>query len=428
MTRHAEKQARKRAARRAERGVERGARAAYLRAGRSLEDIRAAMAMTGGDLSAAAKLLGMKPDAVRMRLARAAKAEAAAGPPEQAITRPTGHPAASPYDVVRRSVFGDHKIEMPDGSVQQVRGWEIQKLNPARQREMNQAWLSALLSDIPPFEPVPYRGPSRLARALLNLYVITDAHIGAYCSQEETGAAWSHEKAERTIWRLYSDLFARAPAAHHCVIGQLGDFYHWDGLTAVTPQHRHILDASGRRREVARTGVRILRRVVDHALATHRRVTLVVAEGNHDEDSSFWLRDGLIDRYRDEPRLRVLDHGLPYYALRHGQVFLGFHHGHKKKPQELPGHFCDYFAPDWGRSVHRFIHCGHRHHARSFPLGGAQVVQHAALAPNDAHAARLGYPSRPEASVVTYHAQFGYRGALSSTPEMAVGPNWRSAA
>ena len=63
---------------------------------------------------------------------------------------------------------------------------------------------------------------------------------------EEGGADWDLAIAESTGIKAMSALTAGAPASQRAVVNIQGDFLHFDGLSAITPQHGHVLDADGR--------------------------------------------------------------------------------------------------------------------------------------------------------------------------------------
>jgi hypothetical protein len=164
--------------------------------------------------------------------------------------------------------------------------------------------------------------------------------------------------------------------------------------------------------------IRILRRVVDFALARHARVVVLIAEGNHDMASSVWLRHMFRALYEKEPRIEVISSPLPYYAYQHGETMLAFHHGHLKKNDQLPILMAAQFPKLWGATTKRYAHTGHRHHVEEKEHSGMIVHQHSTLAARDAHAARGAWVSERSVTAMTYHAKFGEVARNTVTPEM----------
>jgi hypothetical protein len=93
---------------------------------------------------------------------------------------------------------------------------------------------------------------------------------------------------------------------------------------------------------------RAIRQLVAFALDRHERVHLIIAEGNHDESGSVWLRQMFSALYEGEPRASVDTSALPFYTFLWGDTFLGFHHGHKVKNEALPMLFAAQFREQWG--------------------------------------------------------------------------------
>ncbi|MBH0113248.1 hypothetical protein I5E68_09850 [Novosphingobium sp. YJ-S2-02] len=285
----------------------------------------------------------------------------------------------------------------------------------ARARIVEEAF-AAMAGDLPRLAPV--KPPRLTSAALCNLYTMTDCHVGMLAWHREGGADWDLRIAERVLSGCFEKMVEASPAADTCIINQLGDWLHQDSIEAVTPTSRHLLDADGRFPKVVQASLRILRRMIDVALRRHNRVIVVMAEGNHDITSSIWLRVMFAALYENEPRVEVDDSSLPYYVHRHGATMLGFHHGHLKKNDQLPGLFAAQFPKIWGETTKRYAHCGHRHHESVKEHAGMKVIQHPTLAARDAHAARGGWLSERQVTGYTYHVEHGQVGSVTVTPEM----------
>jgi hypothetical protein len=285
-----------------------------------------------------------------------------------------------------------------------------------KREEIMRAAVSALMEDTPRAEPVQFSGNS--VHDLCNVYTLTDCHVGMRAWGKETGADWDLEIAERVLTGAFAHMVKSSPRADTAVVAQLGDFLHFDSLVAETPSSRHALDADSRYSKVVRIAVRTLRATVDEALQHHRRVTLLIAEGNHDMAGAVWLRQMFQLLYEREPRVEVIDSELPYYCIRHGQTMIGWHHGHLRKMEQLPGLFAAQFPRDWGMTTKRYIHTGHLHHVHEKEHSGVTVMQHPTLAARDAWAARGGWVSERQVTAVTYSAKWGEVARNTVTPQM----------
>lgn len=296
------------------------------------------------------------------------------------------------------------------------RTWERQSPDQEQALEALRAAVEAMAGEIAPAAPIA--APAASLGHLLTLYTFTDYHLGALCWHKEGGADWDCGIAERVGAEAMGALVDGAPASSRAIVNIQGDFLHYDGLQAVTPTHGHVLDADSRFGRVVDVAIRLIRQLVAKALAKHEHVTLLICEGNHDIASSLWLRKLFCALYEQEPRVTVHDSELPYYAIQHGKVMLGFHHGHLRKNDQLPALFAAQFREMWGKCAKVAIHTGHRHHREIKEHAGAEVVQHPTLAARDAHAARGGWWSERRLTALTYHSEFGEVASNTVTPEM----------
>lgn len=260
--------------------------------------------------------------------------------------------------------------------------------------------------------------PAACEEHLCNLYTFTDYHLGMLAWHKEGGSDWSITIAEKTILAALAQMIDQSPKAHTAVLNIQGDFLHTDGKTPVTPASKHVLDADSRFPKIRRSAIRIIRSLVAISLQRHQEVRLIIAEGNHDEESAGWLSDLFAVHYEEDPRVTVNDSVLPFYVFEWGSTMLGIHHGHKVKNESLPLLFAAQFPQSWGRTIRREIHCGHRHHRDEKEYNGVTVVQHPTLAARDAYAARGGWIADRAAWAITYHKKYGAVGRVMITTEM----------
>jgi hypothetical protein len=359
-----------------------------------------------GSHRAAAAALGMSHGSVGDSMAGLKKRAARMGyAPEFDMTRPV------PDGFFLR---GTSTYFNKDGKV--AGQWVKNQIDHDKQREIFDAAFAAMAQTLPRIHAAPR--PEKTIDALCNLIVFTDYHLGQLSWGRETGADWDLKIAESLLLASFVHMVESSPKAKSCVLTLQGDLLHTDGLLPLTPAHKNVLDADGRFSKIVAAAIRVIRRLVDHALIKHDSVHLVICEGNHDEASSVWLRQMFAALYEKEPRLTVNDSELPFYVHQHGEVMLAFHHGHKVANEQLPMLFAAQFPKIWGNTVKRYAHCGHRHHVDEKEYAGMTVTQHPTLAARDAHSARGGWISERAAALVTYHEKFGQVARTIVTPEM----------
>lgn len=361
-----------------------------------------------GSQRAAAHALGVSKSAVTDAIKRVSDRAAVKGySPAHDMT----HTAPDMFNVKGVSTYYDSEGK-PRGQ------WVKTALDNDRLEAARTAAMEALSEVLPRLPAIEVDPGGEYNDELCNLYTLTDSHVGMLAWGEETGADWDLKIAEDVLVGSFAASIEASPSASVAVVNQLGDFLHFDGLSAVTPTSGHMLDADGRFSKVVASAIRILRRVVDMALQSHETVHLVIAEGNHDLASSVWLRHMFSALYENEPRITVNNSELPYYVHQHGEVMLAFHHGHMKKNDSLPLLFASQFPEVWGQSRRRYAHVGHRHHVEIKDHSGMRVVQHSTLAARDAYAARGGWMSDREITTFTYHKKKGQVASITIDPEM----------
>jgi hypothetical protein len=358
-----------------------------------------------GSVRKAAKALGVNPRNLFARKARWVKRGFA---PEFDLT----HPVAD-----GQRLKGASTLYREDGTI--AAQWVKSSEDHERLREMLQAAFAGMADGLPRLPEIA--APPHANADLLALYLITDYHLGALAWPEETrSAAWDMAVAEKLLMGWFRYAVNHAPEAETAVFAQLGDFLHFDGLDAVTPEHRNLLDADTRFQKLVRVAYSCVRAGIAMMLEKHQRVHVIMAEGNHDPASSAHLREGMRAIFEDNPRVTVDTSPDPYYCVEHGATSLFFHHGHKRKPKEIDDVFAAKFRPVFGRTKYSYAHMGHQHHKALIESPLMVVEQHRTLAAPDAYATRGGWISGREAPVIAYSKRRGEVGRLIVTPEMVM--------
>ena len=255
---------------------------------------------------------------------------------------------------------------------------------------------------LPRFKPV--KPPKQVDENLASLLTITDFHLGMKAWKDSDGDDWDLKIARDVFLNAIHDMLNASPKSETGILNQLGDFLHWDGLVQVTPTSGHHLTGDDRYSKLVELSISVMTEAVDMMLKKFGKVVVVQAEGNHDLASSVWMRKFIKHRFQDEPRVEVIDNEFPYYAYQHGEIMLGFHHGHKMRMAQLQKLFASEprFRKLWGASQHAYIHCGHLHHERVLDDAGCTVEQHPTLAARDNYTSSHGYVSQRGAKVITY--------------------------
>jgi hypothetical protein len=295
--------------------------------------------------------------------------------------------------------------------------WVKTRLDDDKMQAIMLETVEALKEDIP---RVSMMQPPALGNDnLLNCYVITDYHMGMLAWHEETGGDdWDLKIAEELIVKWFAQAIYQSPNADQAVFAQMSDFLHFDGMDAVTPASKHLLDVDSRFSKLVRSSIRVLRTIIDMLLQKHQNLHIIMADANHDPVSQIWLREWFAVMYENEPRVSVDRSPNPYNAFEFGKTALFFHHGHKRKVSNVSEVFAGQFREIFGRTKYAYAHTGHLHHLNVKENGLMIVEQHRTLAPADAYSARGGWLSGRDAKVITYDKRFGEVSRLTINSDM----------
>ena len=324
-------------------------------------------------------------------------------------------------NAVKRGYSPEHDMThvVPEGyKVKGVSTYYNEDGNPVGQwvksASDEQARLEALMNAIessakslPKFKPAP--APKQTNEDLASLLTITDFHLGMKAWKASDGDDWDVTIARNVFMNAISDMLKASPRSEVGILNQLGDFLHWDGLVQITPTSGHHLTGDDRYSKLVELSISVMTEAVHLMLRKYNKVIIVQAEGNHDLASSVWMRKFLKHRFEDEDRVQVIDNEFPYYAYQHGDIMLGFHHGHKLRMAQLQKLFASEprFRKLWGSSKHAYIHCGHLHHERVLDDAGCTIEQHPTLAARDNYSSSNGYVSQRGAKIITYDKSDG---------------------
>lgn len=350
-----------------------------------------------------ARKYGISDRVIRIRKAKLAKKGVGHGRDVSHLV-PDGYKIKGTSSLVDE--FGNTKLQ-----------WVKTDTDAERQVELMKAVIEGMKSEITPVVPVKAVRAKRDDK-LLNLYTVSDFHLGMLAWADESGDDWDMKIAEDLFSRWFDAAFQKAPDAGTGVINLLGDLAHFDSLDAVTPASGHTLDADTRYQKLVRYMIRMVRRVVDMALVKHKNVRLLIVQGNHDESGMIWLAEMFSTLYDNEPRVFVDTSPDVYKMVQHGKTTLFFHHGHKARFDAIEPVMIAKFRKAFGESVYSYAHVGHLHHQKIVESRNMIVEQHRTLAAKDAYASRGGWMSGRSANVITYSAEYGEVARLTISPEM----------
>jgi hypothetical protein len=244
----------------------------------------------------------------------------------------------------------------------------------------------------------------------INVIPIGDPHLGMLSWAPETGDHFDTKIACRELLTAIKELIDKMPTAERIIIGNLGDALHAQDDNARTPGHGHQLDVDTRYAHVLDQAHALFRGMVDYALTRHKHVTFRNLPGNHDPRVAAELMMWMRAVYENDPRVEIADAFRAHQYDEFGCNIIGWHHGDRNKPADLPA----IMAADhdgahtgaWGRTHEHVWHVGHVHHTTVKESPSCLVWTHNTLAGRDAYHAGK-YRAKRLLRGFSYHREHG---------------------
>lgn len=256
------------------------------------------------------------------------------------------------------------------------------------------------------------RAPEIKWRGLANddrriLIPIGDPHVGMLAHVREAGNTFDLRIAERELLGATDLLISQAPAASSCSIVNLGDWFHAQDDSQLTPRGHNKQDVDGRLWKIIEISLSMVERMCEQALAKYAEVRFTFIPGNHDPHLAMVFSLMLRRIFRDNPRITIPDTLDPFVIEVFGDCLMLYNHTDKVKLADLVGILASHFPKEWGAARHRFIHGGHVHHSEVKEMLGAVGESHNTLAGSDSWHRAEGYGARRLLKAICLHKKHG---------------------
>jgi hypothetical protein len=247
---------------------------------------------------------------------------------------------------------------------------------------------------------------------------IGDGHLGMLSYHNEVNESFDLSIAERDLCAAMGLMFDNAPRCERAVIQDMGDMTHYENMAGETDASRHALDCDGRFPKMLMTYVRVMRFIMDKALAKFKFVDVIINQGNHSRTNDFWMQILLLNLYENDDRVNVLDNQNIFIPYRMGNVLVMSHHSDKCKPKRLGEVMTTDYRQDFGETEYHYIDIGHIHHGmilKEHP--GITIESFNQLATKDKYAHEAGWRSRSCLTVIYRSKTYGEKGRQRLTLE-----------
>ena len=148
------------------------------------------------------------------------------------------------------------------------------------------------------------------------------------------------------------------------------DFFNSDSLrnetTKGTAQDEHLLW-----HQTVKLGRQLIVEGIEY-LNQFAPVDVIVVQGNHDWERSFYLGEMLDAYYDKNENVTVNNEWTPRKYYTYGNCLIGFTHGNNEKVIDLPLIMAQENAKEWSKTKYREFHLGHLHHKREIKYKSTQ--------------------------------------------------------
>lgn len=263
--------------------------------------------------------------------------------------------------------------------------------------------IAAIMGRVVPVAPIP--PPQKASADLLNFVPLFDVHMGMRVGSYGTAGAVKRLKAG------FFDVIDRAPKAGTIVIVNGGDFTEANDDTALTPANKHPLAVDMDWSDIIDVAVDVTIELIEYAMRRANRVVYQALRANHDHATSVAIRQGLRQRYRDNPRFEMPD-GHDVFTIEWKGNLLAAIHGHQKvsKPETLTLAIAARHAAAWGKATRRELWRGHNHKEITVNVPGMRVHQVNPICPPGRYANENLFTGESDIQCVTYRAGGGRSG------------------
>ena len=241
-------------------------------------------------------------------------------------------------------------------------------------------------------KPAPVKIEAASRESYLYEISMPDLHIGKLAWAAETGDEdYDSDIACKLFEQAFRELVVKAPKNQiDRILLPLGnDLFNVDSLsretTGGTPQ-----DEDGRWQKTFTAGVDLLSKAIEE-LALIAPVDVVMVQGNHDTQRSFYLGEALRNRFYNHRAVTINNNPTFRKYYTYGKNLIGFTHGDKEGVLKLPNLMAKEQRALWSATTFHEWHLGHLHTEINHTINGCNVRYLSSLSSADAWHAGKGF-------------------------------------
>jgi predicted phosphodiesterase len=251
----------------------------------------------------------------------------------------------------------------------QIKAWLKKSTEIFELKRIRQEIIEDVKSFAPKYEALKFKNKNHGQLMEVNIF---DLHFGKLCWGKETGDNYDIKIATKRFIDAISAMIERSKGFDiKRVVFPIGnDFFNSDTrmnqTSNGTPQDEDL-----RWQKTYRAGRQLLIKGID-MLSQIAPVDVVVVQGNHDFERSFYVGDAMECWYHNNKNVKVNNGANPRKHYKFGKCLITYTHGNNEKVADLPLLVASEEPKLWSETKFREIHVGHLHHKKEIKFMATQ--------------------------------------------------------
>jgi len=251
----------------------------------------------------------------------------------------------------------------------QVKAWLKKNKEVYRLELLRSQIIEEVKSYAPKYNKINYPKIDKGQLLEINIF---DLHFGKLCWGKETGDNYDTKIARERFLNAIKSIISRVEGySIKKIVFPIGnDFFNSDNKANTTsnntPQDEDLRwqKTYKRGRELLIEGIDILQRIAP--------VDIIVVQGNHDFERSFYVGDAMECWYNNNPNIVVNNEANPRKHYKFGDCLISYTHGNNEKIIDLPLLVASEVPKLWASTKYREVHIGHLHHKKEIKFMSTQ--------------------------------------------------------
>ena len=282
----------------------------------------------------------------------------------------------------------------------QIKAWLKKNSNIFHIKKLRNELIKEIQSFAPKYPKFNY---DKIKNGHLLEINIFDLHFGKLCWGLETGDNYDTKIASKRFLTAIDAIIKRSKGydIKRIVFPVGNDFFNSDTrmnqTSAGTPQDEDV-----RWQKTFKAGRELLIAGID-LLSKVAPVDVVIVQGNHDWERSFYVGDVLSCWYHNNKNVSVNNQPTPRKHYKFGNCLISYTHGNNEKVADLPLLVASEVPKLWAETQFREIHIGHLHHKKEIKF----------MSTNENKGMVVRY-MRSLSGTDAWHNLKGYKGAIQA--------------